>query len=79
MVERFANRLKPAILNVKDTPKLLMDFGVWFPRWIFFWWIFLRGFFRAIFLGKQAGKNPPTNPRFSSKLFDQNPVRKFLT
>ena len=38
--------------KLKDTPslKLLVDFGVWFPRWIF-WWIF-----GAISLGKTSRK-----------------------
>ena len=75
------------ILFVKGTPslKLLVDFGVWFPRWIFwciFSWIF-SWTFRAIFLGKTSRKNPPNkttkNPRLSRKLFDQNPLKEIST
>ena len=51
---------------VKDTPslKLVVDFGVWCPRWIFSW------IFRAIFHGKKAEQ--PT------ELFDQNRGQKRL-
>ena len=37
---------------------------------------FFGGFFSGIFLGKIRRKNPPKNPRFSRKLFDQNPLRE---
>ena len=51
--------------------------------WIF-WWILVFGFCGGFFvdffgqfsLGKQKGKDPPKNPRFSMKLFDQNPLRE---
>ena len=54
--------------------KFLVDFGVWFPRWIFGG--FLRGFFGPFSLGKIPPKIPPKNPRFLRQLFDQNPLRE---
>ena len=37
---------------------------------------FFVDFFGPFSLEKQAGKNPPKNPRFSRELFDQNPLRE---
>ena len=61
----------------KDTPSmnLLVDFGVWFPRWIL-WWICLW-ILQAIFLGKtsRGNTNQQKKTRLSREPIDQNPLR----
>ena len=37
---------------------------------------FFLDFFGPFSLEKRTGKNPPKNPRFSSDLFEQNPLRE---
>ena len=73
----------PPIINNKavkyqGTPslKLLVDFGVWFPRWIF-WGGFFVDFSGPFSLEKSAGKkSTEKSTKKSSKLFNQNPLRE---